>query len=137
MKTILVLEDEAMVTRLFHLALRGYNIVEAATAAEALRHFCNYESHIDLLIADLALATTGINVPLRLRSVLPTLPVILASDCPQRNWTDQNSDALGRLGTDSVTILQKPFFPSVVLHKVHEMIGAPVEVVASTGRAGG
>ncbi|SPE34768.1 putative Response regulator receiver protein [Candidatus Sulfopaludibacter sp. SbA6] len=133
MKTILVVEDESLVMRLFRHVLREYAILEAATAEEALRQFRDSARHVDLLITDLTLPTSsGTQVALLLRSMIPALPVILASGCPPRNWTDQDSDALGKLGTESVIVLEKPFFPSVLLHKVHQMIGAPGEAVAAT-----
>lgn len=122
--------------RLFCLVLREYTIIEAANAAEALRQFYAYERHVDLLITDMALATSsGTHIALLLRSVIPSLPIILASGSPPGTWARQDSDAFGRLGTGSVVILEKPFFPSVLLHKVHEMIGLPRELVGGTGVA--
>ena len=136
MKTILIVEDESLVMRLYRHVLRDYTVLEAATAAEAFRQFCDCGRHIDLLITDLTLPTSsGTRVALQLRSTIPSLPVILASGCPTRNWTDRDSDALGLLGTDSVMVLDKPFYPSILLHMVHEMIGAPGEAFASTAVA--
>ena len=136
MKTILVLEDEPVVMRLFSRVLIEYIILEAVTAAEALRLFCDSDHHVDLLITVLTLAKgSGTQVALQLRLTVPTLPVILASCCGPTYWTDQESAALRKLGTASVKILEKPFFPSILLRKVHELIGAPNEVIASAGAA--
>src|SRR5260370_39907260 len=104
-------------------------ILEAVTAAEALRLFCDSDHHVDLLITVLTLAKgSGTQVALQLRLTVPILPaVILASCCGPTYWTDQESAALRKLGTASVKILEKPFFPSILLRNVHELIGAPNE----------
>src|SRR5450755_1391851 len=84
---------------------------------------------ISLLFADLRCARkwlptrSGIQVALLLRSVLPTLPVILMSTCPISGWSVRDSLDLGKLGSTSVAILQKPFEAPVLLYVVRDVIG--------------
>jgi CheY-like chemotaxis protein len=128
MKTILLLEDESLVVKLYHLILRGYRILEAATVSDAVRQLCDSGRHIDLLLTDLTLASSSaaqLGLLLRSRGSDPAVPVILASGSSLSNQAHQHPEALMGLGKDSVRIIEKPFFPSVLLHKVHEMIGAP------------
>jgi CheY-like chemotaxis protein len=128
MKTILVLEDESLVVKLYRLILRGYRILEAPTVADAVRQFRDSGRHVDLLLTDLTLASGSaaqLGLLLRSRGSDPAVPVILASGFSLTNQAQQHPEALMGLGKDSVRIIEKPFFPSVLLHKVHEMIGAP------------
>src|SRR5712692_3671953 len=96
MKTLLVLEDEALVTKLLLHVLRHYTVLEAATAERALRLFTDQGRQIDLLIADVTLPTSsGIYVALLLRAEIPDLPVILTSGCPLSHGDFPDLERLG------------------------------------------
>jgi PAS domain S-box-containing protein len=77
----LVIEDEALV-RMFvidQLNDLGFDVIEAATAAEGLRAVRNHQ-HLGVAIVDRGLPDRdGIDVVAELRSQLPALPVIVAS----------------------------------------------------------
>jgi len=123
MKTLLVLEDEALVMRLFLHVLRDYTLLEATTAEQALRLVADHACQIDLLVADVALPTkSGIYVALLLRAQIPSLPVILTSGYPLSRG---DSAYLESLDSNSVVMLQKPFQPEVLLNAVRQLIGAP------------
>ena len=126
MKTVLVLEDEAMVMKvLFHI-LGQYNLIEATTAEQAIRLFIEYGHQIDCLVADVTLPkSSGIQVALLLRSQVQTLPVVLTSDYPVHSWSDRDAADLERLGANSVAILQKPFQVQALLHTVAALTGTP------------
>ena len=129
MKTLLVLEDEALVAKLLLLILRGYTVLEAATAERALRLFADHARQIDLLVADATLPTSsGIQVALLLRAEMPDLPVILTSGYPLSHG---DSPDLERLGSNSVVILRKPFQPEVLSNAVRQLIGAPQSSAAT------
>jgi two-component system, cell cycle sensor histidine kinase and response regulator CckA len=127
MKTVLLLEDELSIMKLLRQVLRQYCLVEAATAEEALMLFIDHDHKIDLLVADLTVSIrSGIQVALLLRTRLPALPVVLTSGYPVSDWNVQDSADLERLGSNSVTILQKPFSAKVLMSAVHELLeGAP------------
>jgi len=126
MTSILVLEDEAYLMKLLRKILKEHTVLEAATAEEAIRIFKDNSSSVALLIADVSLPVgSGIQTALILRSQVPDLPVILTSGYPASSWSVRDFADLGRLGSDSVSILQKPFQPAVLLHAVRNLVRAP------------
>jgi CheY-like chemotaxis protein len=134
MQTLLLLDDEPAVIKLLRHVLKQYNLIEAIGAEQALRLFIGHSGQIDLLLADVTLPTSsGIQVALLLRSETPDLPVILTSGYPVNDWCDRDLADLERLGSNSVSILQKPFRPQILWNAVCELIGAPP--VRMTGTA--
>jgi two-component system, cell cycle sensor histidine kinase and response regulator CckA len=126
LKSVLLLEDEFAVMELLKCILKPYNLIEAGTAEDAIRLFTERGRKLELLLADLSLPkSSGVQVALLLRSVIPDLPVILTSGYPVSSWSDRDSADLDRLGADSVKILQKPFQAQALLHTVRELIDAP------------
>lgn len=105
--------------------LKQYSVIAAASAEEALRLFTEQDRRVDLLVATVTLpSVTGIQLALLLRSALPSLPVILTSAYPVNTWSDRDCADLGRLGSGSVAILEKPFRYQQVLDAVAELTGA-------------
>jgi CheY-like chemotaxis protein len=133
LKTLLVLEDDPSVMMVLRLMLEQYSIIEASSAEQALRLFTEHSRKIDLLVADVTLPTSsGIQVALLLRSEVPDLPVILTSGYPVGAWNDWDSADLERLGSRSVTILQKPFQGKGLSDAVLELIGTAPSEAAGT-----
>ena len=134
MKTLLVLDDESVLLKLLGAALKKhYNIIEAATAEQALRLFNEHDRRVDLLLADVTLPTSsGIQVALLLRSEIPGLPVILTSGYPVGDWTDRDSAVLERLGSSSMAIIQKPFQSQILLKTIRALLGEPQTELART-----
>jgi len=133
MNAILALEDESSVMKLMRYLLKRYTVLEASTAKEALWLFKDNNRRIGLLIADVTLPlASGIQVALLLRLENPALPVVLTSGYPLSGWSERDAADLERLGSDTVTILQKPFQPQLLLNSVHELIGAPQPEIATT-----
>jgi len=113
--------------------LKQYPLVEAASAEQALHRFKDDNGNIGLLISDVTLPiSTGVQLALRLRHENPELPVILTSGYPVSGWSAQDATDLQRLGSDSVTVLQKPFERQVLLHWVSEFIGLPQSQARTT-----
>jgi DNA-binding response OmpR family regulator len=126
--TLLVLEDNPSVTMILRLMLEQYSLIEASTAEQALRLFIDHGRTIELLVADVTLPTSsGIQVALLLRKVIPALPVILTSGYPVSAWSDRDSADLERLGSRSVAILQKPFQARELSNAVRELLAPRVE----------
>jgi two-component system, cell cycle sensor histidine kinase and response regulator CckA len=126
MKTILVLDDEvtfqAPMCRL--LQSHGYRTLEAGDEEEAIRQFQDNGRKIDLLIADVGLPIgSGVQVALTLREHLPELKVILASGYPSEMWKARDFALLGKIGPDSVSILQKPMGAQALLGTIGSLIG--------------
>ena len=124
MKTLLVLEDEALVMRLLRQVLKQYNIVEATSAEQAIQLSQGCDPRIDLLLADVTLPiSSGVRVALSLRCENPDLPVILTSGYPLSDWSERDTAGLTRLSSKSLIILQKPVPPRQLLSAVAELIG--------------
>jgi two-component system cell cycle sensor histidine kinase/response regulator CckA len=117
-ETVLVVEDEASVRRLAVLGLRskGYVVLEASNAAEALR-IAATEHQIALVISDVIMpGMRGPELASRLHELRPDARVILTSghtDVPEAFRDDD-----GQL----IPFLQKPFTPDGLAHKVRAVL---------------
>ncbi|RRA48508.1 response regulator transcription factor [Acidipila sp. EB88] len=79
-KVILLVDgnEQALSVRKFMLETRGYRVVEAATAAEALERFT--QGGIDLVVSDLLLAgMDGNEMVRRMKAESPDVPALLVS----------------------------------------------------------
>jgi two-component system cell cycle sensor histidine kinase/response regulator CckA len=127
MKVVLILEDDPCVLDLLCLILRsrGYAVVAAVTAEDALGAAARHTPKIDLLIADIVLTfSTGIQVGAQLRRRMPSLKILLISGYPADVWRDNDWAQMRELPDDALRILQKPFFPQTLMDKVVELIGS-------------
>jgi len=118
-ETLLVVEDEELVRHLTCDALRkyGYQVIEAANAGEALLACEKHSGPIPLMITDVVMPhMSGRELAERLQRVRPDLRVLYIS-----GYID---DAVVRHGLNdpSMMFLQKPFTPSVLAHKVREIL---------------
>lgn len=127
MKTVLVLDDEF---NLLNLACRllqrhGYRTIQTADAEETLGLADDELAQVELFVVDVCLAAgSGIHVAVALRADFPSLPILLVSGYPKNSWSVRDTVLFGKLGGDSVRILQKPFTPQVLIATIGEMIGA-------------
>jgi two-component system, cell cycle sensor histidine kinase and response regulator CckA len=119
-KTVLVVDDDPMVrdveTQI--LRLQGYTVLEAQSAAEALR-LAGETATIHLLVTDLMMPEVdGLELTRRFREVHPTTPVLMVS----------GSLPLLHARSEEVfhpfDFLAKPFHFSELLHKVRTLLDA-------------
>ena len=131
MKTILVLDDEFNLLNLVCRLLQrhGYRTLQTSDAEETLELAYDELRQVDLFVVDVCLAGgSGIQVAAELRADFPGLPILLVSGYPTNSWSVRDSILFGRLGGDSVRILQKPFTPQILMATIGEMVGAePLE----------
>jgi PAS domain S-box-containing protein len=118
-ETVLVVEDEEVVRKLIDQALRkyGYEVLEAASGAEALQVCEAHRTRIPLMITDVVMPQmSGRELAARLRDQHPETRVLYMS-----GYTD---DAVVRHGLldASMSFLQKPFTPGVLVRKVRETL---------------
>jgi two-component system cell cycle sensor histidine kinase/response regulator CckA len=118
-ETVLVVEDEEVVRKLIDQALRkyGYEVLEAASGAEALQVCEAHRTRIPLMITDVVMPQmSGRELAARLRDRHPETRVLYMS-----GYTD---DAVVRHGLldASMSFLQKPFTPGVLVRKVREAL---------------
>ena len=113
-ETILLVEDEAVVRRLFVKALTesGYRVLEAADGSEGLEVFGRHAASIDLLVTDLRMPTLGgVELAERVRALRPSVKLVCMSGYP--------SGDISHLGAD---FLAKPFSRDILLAKVREVL---------------
>lgn len=117
--TILVVEDEPAVRRLFASALgrEGHRVLEARNGAEALQVFEEIGGAIDLLVTDLRMPYIGGGeLASKLQARKPDLRMLFVSGYA----TDI------QLGPNAA-LLQKPFVRADLLHAVRALLGRPVQ----------
>ncbi len=120
-ETILLVEDEAgvrLVTRKF-LQKRGYTVLEAEHAEEALQLCQQYAEQIDLLITDVIMPDiSGPELAGQLSQLQPTLKILYISgyaDEVLKEYKTPNQDFI---------LLEKPFSSDVLASKVRQMLDA-------------
>jgi DNA-binding NtrC family response regulator len=112
--TILLVEDEPAVRRLFSKALlrAGYRIFEASNGEEAVRVFDEHGEGIDMLLTDMRMPHMGgAELARHLHGRRPTMKLLCISGYPGADAVDS-----------SVDFLAKPFSGVALLAKVREIL---------------
>jgi DNA-binding NtrC family response regulator len=107
MPRVLVIDDQSGVRTMISLVLRinHFEIVEAATAAAALKSF--KEARFDLAIVDIFLqGTNGSDLITTMRGYMPDLPVVAISGMTALDFLPKSPELA------DVVCLQKPFRPN-------------------------
>jgi two-component system cell cycle sensor histidine kinase/response regulator CckA len=122
-ETVLVVEDESGVRRLIAqvLRMRGYRVLEAADAEEALRIFDQHVDEIDLMVTDMVMpGKSGRELAEIVHRMRPETRIIFMS-----GYTD---DVLIRTGAlrPGMSFLQKPLRPETLAARVREALDSPV-----------
>jgi DNA-binding NtrC family response regulator len=119
-RTLLVVDDDATVRDIETqiLRLQGYTVLEAESAAEALRVAASTVT-IHLLITDLVMPEAdGLELTRRFRAVHPKTPVLMVSgSLPLLRVRSE-------LDLDHFDFLAKPFQFNELLHKVRTLLDA-------------
>jgi DNA-binding NtrC family response regulator len=119
-KTVLVVDDDAMVRDMETqvLRLQGYTVLEAESAAEALR-LAAATATIDLLVTDLMMPETdGLELTRRFRVVHPQTPVLMVSGSLPLLRARCAQDL------DRFDFLAKPFHLDELIHKARTLMDA-------------
>jgi two-component system, cell cycle sensor histidine kinase and response regulator CckA len=121
-ETILLVEDELLVRVLACTILRrrGYNVLEAESASDALRQSEHYPAPIHLLLTDVVMPRmNGRQLAERMLTSRPGIKVLYMS-----GYTD---DAVMRNGIFDSTLrfLQKPITPDALALKVRDVLDSP------------
>jgi CheY-like chemotaxis protein len=130
--TILVVDDEPMIRSFIRRALndRGYGVLEAGSAEDALEILKARHATISLLLTDVGLpGASGAELVRSAHLLVPALPALLMSA--------SNPAVLAQRGVieDDEYLLQKPFDLSDLLAKIEQKVPLePVTTVSSTGR---
>jgi DNA-binding response OmpR family regulator len=120
-RTLLVVDDEPMIRSLEvqFLSSQGYKVLQAASAAEALR-LASANANIHLLLTDFSMPEVdGLELARQFRTVHPETPVLMVSgSIPLMH--DRTADL------DRFDVLAKPFAFDELLHKVRSLLDSVV-----------
>ncbi|GJM26727.1 MAG: histidine kinase [Phycisphaerae bacterium] len=120
-ETILVCEDEAMVSRIMCQTLRsaGYTVIEVRSGKQALTAVADHTGTIDLLVSDVVMpGMSGKDLADRLLQHDPNMRVLFVS-----GYSENHLDARS-VWSGAVEFIQKPFGPKVLLRRVREILDA-------------
>jgi two-component system, cell cycle sensor histidine kinase and response regulator CckA len=120
-ETILLVEDEENIRRLMGWTLerRGYTVLAAETAAEALQLAHTWTGEIDLLLSDVVMPeVSGPDLARRMVRLKPDLRVLYVSGYPNRIVAD---DMVG----SNAAFLAKPFAPHALATMVRACLDVP------------
>ncbi|MBK6422748.1 MAG: PAS domain S-box protein [Gemmatimonadetes bacterium] len=118
-ETVLLVEDEAAVRRLALVALerRGYRVLPAASAAEAMALATGHQGRLDLLLTDVVMPDMGgRQLAEALKARRPGLKVLFMS-----GYTDDTVLRDGLASPDQL-FLQKPFSVAALGRRVREVL---------------
>jgi two-component system cell cycle sensor histidine kinase/response regulator CckA len=118
--TVLLVEDEDLIRALAEqiLADRGYRVVAAADAAEALEIAARLEGELDLLLTDIVMpGVSGSDLATRLQRQYPELKILYMS-----GYSDNLIFRYGVL-QERAAFLQKPFSAEILERKVRDLVG--------------
>lgn len=120
-ETILVVEDDATLSRLVETSLkkRGYHVFVASTAQDAKSIAQHHSGPIHLLLSDVVMPqTSGREIAEEIRHLRPQTRVLWMS-----GYTDDTISRHGMLDP-GIQLLQKPFTPTTLADKVREVLDA-------------
>ena len=120
--TILVVDDEPLVSRTARLALQryGYTVLTAQDGREAVDLFRAVSSEIDLVLLDMTLPVMSGDVAFQeLRAIRPEVRVLAMSGYSEM-------EALSRFGEQIDGFIQKPYKAATLAEKVHEILSRPL-----------
>ena len=117
--TVLIADDEPLVLSVLRgvLESRGYRVLGALSAEQALSLYQRHAAPVQLLLADVVMpGMSGPELAERLLEQQPDLRVLFIAGMPD---SEQIRDHILRRGFD---LLPKPFLPSELLRKIDEVL---------------
>lgn len=125
METILVLDDDQMNLKTIATVLRryGHNVLETATAQEAIQICKDYTGAIHLFLTDEVLSDkSGMKVAQEVLKSRPDMLVLLVSGYPPEDWCDPDGRDFFRLQSPRIDFLEKPFTPSDLEQRIRKLL---------------
>jgi two-component system cell cycle sensor histidine kinase/response regulator CckA len=119
-ETILIVEDEDQVRSLTEtmLSRQGYQVLPAASGAEALQIVREHPNEIHVMLTDVVMpGMTGVQLAKLVRELRPAIRVLYMS-----GYTDASVNGAGVFTTD-MEYLEKPFTAAALQRKLREALG--------------
>jgi len=121
-ETVLIVDDDAPVRTVMRAALerRGYRVLEASNASEALEIIGTHVAPIHLLISDIVMPkVSGRQLADKVVALRPTVKVLYVS-----GYT-RNTVAHNGVLDEGIAFLSKPITPEALARKVRDVLDAP------------
>jgi PAS domain S-box-containing protein len=118
-ETVLLVEDDDAIRALLSRVLRkkGYVVLEASNAGEALLIHERTPDRIDILVSDVVMPhLSGIDLGTRLKELRPEMKTLFVSAYPQGYLTDSDRQKLGPY------FMQKPVDPARFVERVRSIL---------------
>jgi CheY-like chemotaxis protein len=128
--TILLAEDNDNLRNLLHRVLEGngFSVLPAADGAEALLLCQQHEGTIDLMVSDIVMPRlNGFQLSEQVRTAHPEIKFLFIT-----GFAEQFPE-LRELIKYGATILEKPFLPSELLHKVDDTLNQGKRATGTEG----
>jgi DNA-binding response OmpR family regulator len=118
---VLIVEDEMLIQELLESPLKdgGYEVVQAASAEEAIRVLEAHGSEYQALVTDVNLGNktiSGWDVAKRARELNPNLPVIYMTGDSANDWSAN--------GVPNSLLIMKPFAPAQIVTAVSQLLNS-------------
>jgi PAS domain S-box-containing protein len=118
--TLLLVEDEELVRHSVDAALsmRGYTILPASNAEEAMRISQNYSGEIELMVTDLSMPSMGgVELAQEMHAVRPRMKVLFISG-------SVDDPRMMKLTPGREGFFRKPFTPAALAHEIEELLNS-------------
>jgi CheY-like chemotaxis protein len=128
--TILLAEDNDNLRHLLHSVLEGdgFSVLSAADGAEALRLCQQHDGTIDLMVSDIVMPRlNGLQLSEQVRAAHPEIKFLFIT-----GFAEEFPELSGLIECGA-TILEKPFRPSELLHKVEDTLTQGKTVTGTEG----
>jgi CheY-like chemotaxis protein len=128
--TILLAENDDNLRNLLHRVLEGdgFSVLPAADGAEALRLCQQHDGTIDLMVSDIVMPRlNGFQLSDQVRTAHPETKFLFIT-----GYAEQFPE-LRELIKHGATILEKPFLPSELLHKVEDTLNQGKRATGTEG----
>ena len=121
-KTILVVEDDAMLLEFIYDLLNtyGFKILSASDTQEALRYLEDNKQEIDLIFSDIRIpgGMDGISLVRKAKQLRSDLKVLLTTGFSQ--------EMIEKPIQEEFQVLQKPYYPNTLAQSIHTLLDLPL-----------
>lgn len=128
--TILLVEDDDVVRRSLDatLSLRGYTILPAASADEALKLCLSQNGEIHLLLTDLVMpSVNGTELAREIQRMRREIKVLFMSGYSNNARHAGSGPRIESDLQDGTNFIKKPFTPALLVEKIEELLNQPPE----------
>lgn len=119
--SVLLVEDELLIRMDIESSLvdAGFDVVDAASGADAMRIFDERPAGFSALITDIRLGQgpSGWDVARHVREKMPTMPVVYISGDSAGDWSSQ--------GVPNSVMIAKPFIFSQIITAISTLLNQP------------